>query len=79
MKFVADILFEDFPRMFCQELDEGYQIFTSWEEFVSLYLAHMHSEKKPLYVFEATVTGNNVFVNAGQLIEVPWDELKSYI
>ena len=80
MKFSADIIFEDVDCLFCPELDEGFQIFKSWSEFIELYIEHMHSSIKPMYVFKATLSGSrDVFVNAGQLVVIPWDEIENYI
>lgn len=78
MKFESDIVFEG-NYLFCPELDEGFQIFNSWADFINLYTVHMHKENKPLYVYEATVNGNNIFVNAGQLVQIPWNEIEQYI
>ena len=79
MTFEADILFEETPYMFCPEFDEGFQTFNSWQQFVHLYIRHMHADHKPMYVHKASITGNNVFVDASQLYAVPWDEIENYI
>ena len=80
MKFKADVIFEEFPYLFCQELDEGFQIFKSWEEFLTLYIEHMHKDNRPLYVNKAELYNrHNIFVDTSQFVVIPWDELENYI
>lgn len=81
MKFESDILFEDCPYMFCSTFDEGFQTFSSWEKFIAIYMIHAHKISKPLYVNSARVDSktNTIFVDVGEFIQVPWDELSKYI
>lgn len=79
MKFPSDILFEEFPNMFCQELDVGYQVFSSWHEFLLLCSKHLHVVERPLYVVSCTITEKCCFVDASNVIEIPWNELEAYI
>lgn len=83
MKFEADILFEEFPLLFCSEFDEGHQIFSSWQEFITNITHYMHEETRPKYAFKADsyddLTVMKVFVDVSQVVEIPWDELDSYI
>ena len=80
MKFQADILFDDSDCLFCPDLEEGFQIFRSWDEFLDLFRAHFRKETIPLYVYKADIVNQvNVFVDAGNLVAIPWDELENYL
>lgn len=83
MKFSSDVIFEDFPTLFCEELAEGFQVFHSWSEFLTLIIEHPQANCRPLYAFKADIvddlTITNVFVDATQIVEIPWNELENYI
>lgn len=82
-EFQADVLFDDSEYLFCEDLEEGFQLFRSWAEFIDLYIAHMKAPVKPLYVHPATLVDDvdytNVFVDGSHFILIPWDEIENYI
>ena len=78
-KFPADVIFEDTEYLYCESFEQGYQIFKSWAEFLMLYIAHMKATEKPMFVYFATVANNNIFVNTGEIVLIPWEELDAYV
>lgn len=80
MKFDADVIFDEFEYLFCPDLEEGFQVFSTWAEFLELFTHHFKKETRPLYVYKADVVEKvNVFVNASNLVVIPWDELENYL
>lgn len=85
MKLKIDSVFEDFPYLFCDEFDQGYQVFSSWNEFLNK-LTHALHKDRPEYVYKATITKPEnssdpviVHVDIGELVEVPWAVLEEYL
>lgn len=85
MKFEADIVFKEYPYLFCPDFKEGYQAFQSWSEFLHIFSEHYSDQAvKPLYVYAASEPDDleetkNLFVDVSQIIVIPWDELENYI
>lgn len=80
MNFDADIIFNEFAYLFSPDLEEGFQVFTSWTEFLELFTHHFKQDTRPLYVYRADVVEKvNVFVDASNLVVIPWDELENYL
>lgn len=80
MKFDADIIFDEFKFLFSPDLDEGFQVFKSWNEFLDLFRVHFKKETIPLYVYKADIVDHvNIFVDASNLVVIPWEELENYI
>ena len=78
MKFDADVIFDEFEYLFCPDLEEGFQVFKSWNEFLYLFKTHFKKETIPLYVYKADVVDQvDVFVDAGNLVAIPWNELEN--
>ena len=78
-RFRADILFDDFPCMYCEDFKDGYKTFKSWSEFIYLMHVAIKAETIPKYVFAATISDGYCCVDVSNIIEVPWDELEAFL